>query len=62
LLSFIPRVLDADVDFFGAVAGGEETVPGPFADRLPEDVVRDLSPPGPAAPRALGRGGRRLCL
>jgi hypothetical protein len=44
LLPVVPRLLPADVDFFGAVDASANAVPGPFADRFARKVVLDLSP------------------
>jgi hypothetical protein len=44
ILPVVPRLLPADVDFFGAVALSATAVPGPFADRFARAVVLDLSP------------------
>ena len=43
-LPSVPRILAADVDYFGAITEASPTLPGPFADRFAEEVVLDLSP------------------
>jgi hypothetical protein len=43
-LPAVPRLLPADLDFFGAVDVPEDAVPGPFADRFAQEVVLDLRP------------------
>ncbi len=45
-LPLVPRVVEADVDFFGPVTASERVVPGPFGDRFSKRVVLDVSPLG----------------
>jgi hypothetical protein len=43
-LPSVPRVVAADVDYFGSITEDAPAIPGPFDDRLGGEVVLDLSP------------------
>ena len=44
LLPSVPRIVAADVDYFGPITEASPALPGPFADRFSREVVLDLSP------------------
>jgi hypothetical protein len=44
LLPSVPRIVAADVDYFGPITEASPALSGPFADRFAREVVLDLSP------------------